>query len=199
MIRWSHLLTLNVLCPQDGKCIKDNRQYDEPNLQETLKETDAKPSRSRVLGVRTSSPPSKHSPTRASQLDKSTKGPLHHTLHLEVTTEKEPCALPRNICNVPKETEDKMYCVIKELETTVNTRALNGQDAGEPLYYVLEGPYPSPESNRDPMHCVVKELESLNENRPKRAPSDDFTAEPLYVPESSEDTEDKSSEEEPNP
>jgi len=119
-------------------------------------------------------------------------GPLHHTLHLEVITEKEPGALARNIYNVPQETEDQMHCVIKELETTVNKRALNGQKAGEPFYYVLEGPLPSPESNRDPMHCVIKELESLNEDNSSRETSDDFTADPLYnVLESSEDTENK--------
>ena len=180
-----------------------------------MKEADAKPSAaadassgvfhsvrsaiSRVFGRKTSSTPNKHSPTRASQLNQSIKGSLDHTLHLEIITEKEPGALDRNICHVPRETDDQMHRVIEELETTVNMRALDGHDAGEPLYYVLEGPLPSPESNGDPMHCVVKELESLNKNGPKRAPSDDFTTEPLYsVLESPEDSEDKSSKEETN-
>ena len=153
-----------------------------------------------MRGFRTSSLPSKHSPTRASQLDQSTKGPLHHTSHLEVITEQEPGVMERNIGNVRQETEDQMHRVIEELETSVNTRALNGHEAEEPLYYVLEGPSPSPESNRDLMHCVVKELKSLNENGPKRAPSDDFTTEPLYyVLESSEDSKDKSSKAETKP
>ena len=92
-----------------------------------------------------------------------------------------------------------MHRVIQELETTVNMRALDGHDAGEPLYYVLEGPLPSPESHGDPMHCVIKELESLNKAGPKKAPSDDFTTEPLYnVLESIEDSEEKSSKEETN-
>ena len=177
---WSDSLTLYVF-PQDTEYIKDNRHYDEPNLQGT-------------------SPPSKHGSSREIKLDPSTQGPLHHTLHLEITTEKEPGAQARNICNVPQETEDQMQCVIKELETTVNTRVFNGQNAGEPFYYVLEGPLPSPESNRDAMHSVIKELESLNVNSPKRETSDDFTTEPLYnVLESSEDTENKSSREETIP
>lgn len=152
-----------------------------------------------MRGLRTSSSPSKYCPTGASHLDQSDKGPLHHTLHLEVTTEKEPGAIARN-CNVPRQTEDQMHRVVEELETTVNTRTLNGNHAEEPLYYVLEGPFPSPEFIRDPMHCVVKELERLNENNSRRAPSEDSTAEPLYyVLESSEDSEDKSPKEKTNP
>ena len=213
VIGWPDLITLYVFCPQDRECFKDSRHSDEPNTQGILKETDAKPSAaadasssifhsvrsatSRVLG-KTSSTPYKHSPTHASQLNQSTKVSLQHTLHLEITTEKEPAALPRNICNFPRETGDQMHRVIKELETTVNMRALDGHDAEEPLYYVLEGPLSSPESNGDPMHCVVKELESLNKNGPKRAPSDDdFNTEPLYsVLESPEDSENKRSKEE---
>lgn len=211
---------LYVLYLQNRECSKDNRYYDEPNLPETLRETDAKPSTaahasssvlhslrslarsasSRVRGCRTSSSPSKPSPSRASRLDQSAKGPVHHTLYLEVTTEKEPGALPRNNCNVPRQTEHQMHRVVEELETTVNTRALNGNYAEEPLYHVLEGPLPSPESDRDPMHCAVKELESLDTNDPERAPSDDYTAEPLYyVLESSEDSEDKNLKEETKP
>ena len=211
---------LYVFCPQDRESSEANRHYDEPNLQETLKETGAKASTaaaassnvfhsllslarsagSRMRGCRTSPSPSKYSPTRTNKFDQSAKGPLHHTLHLEVTTDKEPDGPARNNCNVPRETEDQMHHVIEELETTVNTRALNNNHAEEPLYYVLEGPFPSPESNRDPMHCVVKELESLNENGSRRASSDDSTAEPLYsVLESSEGSEDKNSKEETKP
>lgn len=147
-----------------------------------------------MRGLRTSSSPSKYCPTRASHLDQS-----DNTLHLEVTTEKEPGTPARN-CNVSRQTEDQMHRVVEELETTVNTRALSGNHAKEPLYYVLEGPFPSPEFIRDPMHCVVKELERLNENNSRRAPSEYSTPEPLYyVLESSEDSEDKSSKEETNP
>lgn len=205
MIGCTDLLTFYV--------IKDCRHYDEPNIQETLKETDAKRStaadasssvfhsvhtaKSHVLGCRTSS--SKQSPTHASQLNQSTKGPLHHTLHLEVVTEKELNGSARNIRNVSRGTDDQMHRVIEELESTVNMRALDGHDDGEPLYYVLEGPLPSPEPNEDPMDCVVKELESLSKNGPKKAPSDDVTTEPLYsVLEIPEDSEDKSSKDETN-
>jgi len=199
---------------EDRASIEAKRHYDQPHFQETLKESDAKPStpadasssvfhslrslvrsaRARMRGLRTSSSPSKYCPTRASHLDQS-----DNTLHLEVTTEKEPVA-PARDCNVSRQTEDQMHRVVEELETTVNTRALSGNHAKEPLYYVLETPFPSPEFIRDPMHCVVKELERLNENNSRRAPSEYSTAEPLYyVLESSEDSEDKISKEETNP
>ena len=93
-----------------------------------------------------------------------------------------------------------MHHVIEELEAALNTSALNGNCAEEPLYHVLEGPLSSPESDRDPMYGAVKELDSLNTNDPKRVPSDDSTAEPLYnVLESSEDSEDKNSKKETKP
>lgn len=93
-----------------------------------------------------------------------------------------------------------MHRVVEELETIVNTRSLNGNHAEQPFYYVLEGPFPSPESIRDPMNCVIKELQRLNENNPQRAPSEDSIAEPLYyVLENPEDSKDKSCKEETNP
>ncbi len=108
-------------------------------------------------------------------LNQSTNVPLHHALKgSEVTTEKVPSMLTQNNCSVPKIPEDHMHDVTEGLEAAEDT------SAQEPLYYVLEGPSPTPESNQDPMYHVVKELRGLNASGPERVPSSDSIADPLY-------------------
>lgn len=75
---------------------------------------------------------------------------------------------------------------------TEKPEAAEDTNAEEPLYYVLEGPSPTPESNQDPMYHVLKELRGLNANGPERVPSSDSIADPLYyVLENPDDSEDK--------
>ena len=167
------------------------------NLLDSLRNL-ARSAISRRFGTSSFSP-NKPQSRNSSPLDQSGTKPLHHFLKgPETAAEKGPACPdtnPKGANLVPL----KMRCVIEELKAVTTEATVDYDDKGgeEPFYYVLEGPYPTPESNRDPMRHVLEELKSLNANGPKGESSSDFCAEPLYaVLEDPKDLKDKNAKDE---
>lgn len=74
----------------------------------------------------------------------------------------------------------QMRGVIEELKaTTTRTTVEVDSTKKETIYYVLEGPNPTPESGVDHMHKVIGELKSLNVAGKRREYSNECSAVPL--------------------